>query len=135
MSVQLQKNALDLGIVTCNETAMWAFYCEVLGLPPAGDVVLAGVGRVRKLQCGDSVIKMFVPSKPPAESASRGGYAAASGYRYCSLTVRNLDEIVGACRDAGHRVAVPPVELRPGTFVAMVEDPDGNTIELFEVRQ
>ena len=42
----------------------------------------------------------------------------------------NLDETVEACRGFGAKIAVEPRALRPGVRMAMVEDPDGNTVEL-----
>lgn len=134
MTVHLQKRALDLGIVTRNESAMWEFYSGLLGLPSAGEVTIPGVGRIRKLQCGESLIKMLVPVVPPPVEVQRGGYAAATGYRYCTLSVSGLTDLVAGCRKAGHVISVEPRELRPGTWAAMVEDPDGNTVELFETR-
>lgn len=132
--MNLQKNALDLGIVTCNEAAMLEFYRDVLELPVSGEVPVSGVGVIKKLQCGDSVIKLLVLASPPAADCattrSENGFAGAVGYRYCTLTVRDLERVVDRCRAAGRRIAVDIVSPRPGMSAAMVEDPDGNTVEL-----
>lgn len=133
--MKLQKPALDLGIVTVNAAAMLHFYADTLGLPSAGTVPIAGVGTLNKLQCGDSVIKLLALAlaQPPAGAAGRGGYAAATGYRYCTLTIADLDAVVERCRAAGYTVAVEIVSPRPGLRAAMIEDPDGNTVELMEM--
>ena len=44
----------------------------------------------------------------------------------------NLDSLVEQCAAAGCPVPVAPREIRPGTRIAMVEDPDGNWVELLE---
>jgi predicted enzyme related to lactoylglutathione lyase len=36
------------------------------------------------------------------------------------------------CRSAGYTVAVEPKDVRPGVRISMIEDPDGNWIELLE---
>jgi predicted enzyme related to lactoylglutathione lyase len=47
-----------------------------------------------------------------------------------TFALTNLDETVEACREFGAKILVPPRALRPGVRMAMVEDPDGNTVEL-----
>jgi catechol 2,3-dioxygenase-like lactoylglutathione lyase family enzyme len=127
--MKLQKQALDIGIVTVNVAAMLHFYADTLGLPAAGEVAVPG-GIVHKLQCGDSLIKLLALTQAPAGECHRGGFAAATGYRYCTLTVADLDAAVERCRAAGCTIAVEIVSPRPGLRAAMVEDPDGNTVEL-----
>ncbi len=131
MSIQLSKQCLDIGVVTANAEAALAFYCDTLGLELAATIPVPG-GVVRRLKCGDSVIKLLILDKPPEHAVQGGGYAAATGFRYCTLSVKNMDELAEKCRIAGYRIAVKPFQLRPGVRVAMVEDPDGNTIEFMQ---
>ena len=42
----------------------------------------------------------------------------------------NLDELVAAAGDAGYKVVVGRTEIRPGISIAIIEDPDGNWVEL-----
>jgi glyoxylase I family protein len=58
-----------------------------------------------------------------------GGIVGANGYRYWTISVSNLDEIAAKCEAAGYKIAVPVTTIRPGTAIAMVEDPDGNWVE------
>jgi catechol 2,3-dioxygenase-like lactoylglutathione lyase family enzyme len=37
---------------------------------------------------------------------------------------------VADCEAAGYKIAVPTTELRPGITIAIIEDPDGNWVEL-----
>ena len=131
MSVQLNRMSLDLGIVSADGAAALAFYCDTLGLALATEISVPG-GAVKKIKCGDSFIKIFVPDQPPTHLVQRGGLAAATGYRYCTLSIRNVDAVVQKCREAGYRIAVDVRELRPGVKVALIEDPDGNTVELMQ---
>ena len=67
-----------------------------------------------------------------AEFLSPWLQAQATGYRYWTISVSNLSELVQQCEAAGVTVAVPITELRPGITIAIVEDPDGNWVELLE---
>jgi predicted enzyme related to lactoylglutathione lyase len=46
--------------------------------------------------------------------------------------VSNIDEVVGAAGGAGVEVRVPVTELMPGTKIAILADPDGNSVELLQ---
>jgi catechol 2,3-dioxygenase-like lactoylglutathione lyase family enzyme len=128
MTIKLTKDSIDLGIVTTNPEAMIAFYRDVLGFEDGGQMPLGG-GSMTRLMCGTSVIKLVTNAKPPAETAPPGGIGGATGYRYWTISVANLPEIVDACEKAGHKVVVPMREIRPGTAIAIIEDPDGNWVE------
>ena len=128
MGVQLTKQAIDLGIVTTNGPAMLAFYRDVLGFKYLREMPMPGGGLMHQMLCGDSMIKVVVLDKVPAPAAP-GGPQGGSGYRYWTITVSNIGELLQACADAGHKVVMKERELRPGVKIAMVEDPDGNWVE------
>lgn len=129
MGVQLTKQAIDLGIVTANGAAMLPFYRDVLGFKVLREMPMpGGAGVMHQMQCGDSLIKLVVLPQVPA-TAAPGGIQGASGYRYWTMTVSNLAEVVQAVAAAGHKVVMKERELRPGVKIAMVEDPDGNWVE------
>jgi catechol 2,3-dioxygenase-like lactoylglutathione lyase family enzyme len=134
MPIQVTKDSIDLGIVTTNGPAMLAFYRDVVGLPHAADMPMPGGGTMHRLTCGTSVIKLVVPPRAPAGKAAPGGLAGATGLRYWTVTVSNLDAVVAAAQAAGHSVPVPRRAVRPGVEIAMIEDPDGNWLELLEAR-
>ncbi|SNR65401.1 VOC family protein [Blastococcus mobilis] len=129
MTVELTKDSIDLGVVTKDPAACLAFYRDVLGLKDLGESPMPG-GTMHRLGCGTSVIKLISPRKPPAAEAPPGGLRGGTGYRYWTISVSNLPEVVAAAESAGHPVVVPPTELRPGVSIAMIEDPDGNWVEL-----
>ena len=128
MSVNLTKDSIDLGIVTNDAAASIAFYRDVLGFEDLGEFPMPG-GVMRRLQCGTSTIKIVALKRAPAGTAPPGGIGGGTGYRYWTISVSNLAEIVAACEAAGAKVAIPITELRPGVTIAMVEDPDGNWVE------
>ncbi|MBL6620030.1 MAG: VOC family protein [Ilumatobacteraceae bacterium] len=128
------QRAIDLGIVVRDAEAALGFYRDVLGLVDEGSMPMpvgAG-GTMHRLRCGDSLIKLVAFDENPDAKAPRGGIPGASGYRYFTIHVVNIDEIAEACRSAGVRVVVEPVEIRPGVRIALINDPDGNTVEFVE---
>ena len=92
-----------------------------------------GGGTMYRLGCGTSTIKIVHHDKVPEAAAPRGGIAGATGYRYWTISVSNLQEITDACAATGRKVVVPPREIRPGTSISIVEDPDGNWVEFLQV--
>ncbi len=132
MGVQLTKDSIDLGIVTSDADRALAFYRDTLGLEVEGEMPMPGGGVMHRLRCGTSLIKIVVNGRQPAATAPPGGIGGATGYRYWTMSVSNLEEIVKACSDAGYKVAIPVTEVRPGVRIAMVEDPDGNWVEFLE---
>jgi len=128
MGVNLVKDSIDLGIVTNNQEAMVGFYRDVLGFKDAGTTPIPG-GVMHRLMCGTSSIKVVAMKRPPELSAPPGGLGGGTGYRYWTITVSNLTEIVAACEAAGAKIAIPVTELAPGITIAIVEDPDGNWVE------
>jgi glyoxylase I family protein len=131
MGVKPAKDSIDLGIVTANPEAMIAFYRDVLGFEDQGDLAMPG-GGLRRLGCGTSSIKIVSLKRDPPATAPPGGIGGATGYRYFTITVTNLDEIVAACEAAGAAIAIPTREIVPGHRVAIIEDPDGNWVEFLE---
>jgi len=133
MGIQLGKQAIDLGIVTTNGEAMLAFYRDVLGFKYLRDMPMpGGSGTMHQLMCGDSMIKIVVLPSTPAVAAP-GGIQGATGYRYWTITVTNMAELLAACADKGHKIIMKERELRPGVRIGMVADPDGNWVEFLAI--
>lgn len=133
MGVELTKNSIDLGIVTNNGEAALKFYRDTLGFKHEGDMPMPGGGTMHRLLCGESLIKLVVPEKPPRAEAPPGGLRGATGYRYWTISVSNLANVLQQCKTAGYNIPVPETEIRPGVKIAMVEDPDGNWVELLNI--
>lgn len=130
MTAKLAKPALDLGVVTGDIARALAFYQDTLGFAKDSEVAFPGVGTLHRLRVGESFFKLLAPQSPPTARNPGGGITGGVGLRYVTFQLTNLDETVEACRRSGAKVAVEPRPLRPGVRMAMVEDPDGNTVEL-----
>lgn len=130
MKIRLAKRGLDLGIVVCDPERSLAFYRDLLGLEDQGSVDLPGGISTHRLGCGDSVVKLVTLEKGPRAAAAPGGISGANGYRYWTLCVENLDEIADAIDAAGYDILIRPYTPQPGLKVCILEDPEGNWVEL-----
>ena len=133
MAIELVKDSIDLGIVVRDPEASLQFYRDTLGLHYQGEMAMPGGSVMHRLLCGTSLIKLVVHAETPEAAAAPGGLAGASGYRYWTITVSNLDALTESCESAGYKIAVKPREIRAGIKIAMIEDPDGNWVELLEI--
>ena len=129
MGADLKKGAIDLGICVSDIDASLAFYRDLLGLPFQRTMPAPGGSTIHFLQCGDTNIKLWEVAKPPAP-AFQGGFHEMAGFRYLTITVGNIEEVVADAEKAGVRFIVPLTELMPGIRIAILADPDGNPIEL-----
>lgn len=114
MGIKLTKDSIDLGIVTRNRAEMVAFYRDVLGFDDLGESQSI-VGTMHRLVCGTSAIKLVTPPEPPAADAPSGGIGVATGYRYWTISVPDLAEVLSACEAAGRPVVLRPTVARPGS--------------------
>ncbi len=133
MPVKLAKDSIDLGIIARDGPAMVTFYRDVLGFIEEPQTPFPGGGVMHRLRCGTSLIKVVVPKEAPKLSPAPGPIPAASGYRYWTMIVSNLEEIVATCQKAGRKLPVPITQVRPGVRIAIVEDPDGNLVEFVDM--
>jgi catechol 2,3-dioxygenase-like lactoylglutathione lyase family enzyme len=129
MTVQLTKDSIDLGIHVKDPEKSLAFYRDTLGFEQVGEMDMPGGMHMWRLMCGTSMIKLVNSERGPKAENPAGGIIGANGYRYWTISVSNLDEIAAKCAAAGYKLAIPVTEIRPGTSIAMVEDPDGNWVE------
>lgn len=131
MGVKLTKDSIDLGIVVADGEKALAFYRDTLGFEHVGDLPMGGGTTMHRLMCGTSLIKVISGSNPSAKAAP-GGIQGGFGYRYWTISVSNINDVVKACEDGGYKVAVGVREFRPGVTIAIVEDPDGNWVEFLQ---
>ena len=131
MGVKLTKDSIDLGIVVSDGEAALKFYRDTLGFEHVSDMPMGGGSTMHRLMCGTSLIKVISGSNPPAKAAP-GGIQGATGYRYWTISVSNINDVVAACEAGGYKVAVGVREFRPGVTIAIVEDPDGNWVEFLQ---
>jgi catechol 2,3-dioxygenase-like lactoylglutathione lyase family enzyme len=129
VAIELKKRAIDLGICCSDIEKSLAFYRDLLGLPYDRKMPAPGGSTIHFLQCGDTNIKLWEVSSPPAP-AFTGGFHEMAGFRYLTITVGNIEEVVADAEQAGVKLLVPLTELMPGVRIAILTDPDGNPVEL-----
>lgn len=132
--MDVTKPGIDLGVLVHDIEGCLKFYCEDLGLPKVAELPFPGNRTMHRIQIGDTVLKLMQYHDGPPPAGPRG-LAAQSGIRYFTISVRDLPKVVQDLEAKGHTFAVPLRESRPGVWIAMLEDPDGNTVELLEARE
>ena len=133
MSNTFTKAGFDLGMVTTKGDEMLAFYRDVIGLEFEATISMEalGVAAMHRLWANESLLKIVVPTKDVAAGAD-GGMMGATGMRYFTLAVADVQAALDACVAADAVIIWDRREARPGVVVGMVEDPDGNWGEFIE---
>lgn len=121
---------LETGIVS-RDRALVDFYAEVFGLEIIEPDVYP-TGQLHRLAIPGGFVKVFVPNEPPAPAPATERFTDLTGIRYFTARVDDLDGVVERATTRGGSVVMPAFELRPGVRLAIIRDPDGNTIEIAE---
>ena len=130
--MELARDAVDIGVYVRDIDACLRFYCEGLGLPKVGELEFPG-GRVQhRIAVGDSLLKLMQFPDGEAPPAGPPGRMAQSGIRYITIAVRDLSALVRELEGKGLSFVVPPRPSPSGATIAMLEDPEGNTVELLQ---
>jgi len=130
MAVELTRQSLELGIVTENPDAMVAFYRDTLGFEFERSWDMPSGGTMYRLKLGDNIIKILKMQNTPPATAPGGGVAGATGYRYWTIFVADMEKALSDVEKDGHTVVMPPTDIGPGVRMSFVADPDGNWLEL-----
>ena len=120
---------VELGIVSASD-GLVAFYRDVFGLNELEARDLP-TGMVHRLGNSDAIVKVMVPRdapSPPLPPAPQ--FWDRAGLQYFTLWIDDLDAVIERCAGAGGEVVLGPLELRPGVRTVLMQDPDGNTIEV-----
>ncbi|MEM7364584.1 MAG: VOC family protein [Pseudomonadota bacterium] len=132
MAVNIADEGIEIGIVTRDAGPMVRFYRDILGLEFEREVQMANGVHQTRFKCGGNIIKLVVYASEPPADAPPGGAVGATGYRYWTIPVTNIEEAVGACEAAGCTIPVPVRTIQEGARIAMIEDPDGNWVNLLQ---
>jgi catechol 2,3-dioxygenase-like lactoylglutathione lyase family enzyme len=130
--VKVAKDSIDLGIVVSDAAKALAFYRDALGLEQVGEQPMGGAGKMYRLQCGATHLKVIHFDKTPAGRAAPGGPMEALGLRYLTIHVPDIKGLFERLETKGIKPFMPITEIRPGVRIAMVSDPDGNTVEFLQ---
>ncbi len=123
------KDAVDIGLFVSNIQASLDFYQGLLGLEKTEELDTP-FGTLHRLRLGQSDIKLIDPKRVPPAGAI--GIGEQLGIRYMTFVVRDLKGLCEELRGRGVEFTVAETEIRPGTRIAMVKDPDGNIVEFVE---
>ena len=130
--INFTSDAIDIGMVTRNDIEMLSFYQNVLGLIKDTEIPFPGLGVVNKLSFGSGYIKILVLDENPSNTNPTGDFSTSNGIRYITINLSNLDEILDSCKLNDVNIVNSGVIIRPGVTVAIIQDPDGNLIELMQ---
>ena len=120
----------EVGIVSADRTIV-DFLAEVFGLderPPMENPA----GTLHRLESPGAVIKVMVPSEPPKPRRGRTVPRGEGNPVPHDVGQRFRRRASSAARRGGGSVLHGPFEYEPGTRLAVIADPDGNTIEVLE---
>lgn len=123
------KDSLDIGVIVSDIKASLNFYRDILGLQFVGSVPV-WFGTMHRLRFGTSDFKLIEPKAVPPRGAA--GLENQLGFRYVTFVVKDLS---GLCSELGNRgveFTLTETQIRPGSRIAMVKDPDGNIVEFVE---
>ncbi|HUA34435.1 MAG TPA: VOC family protein [Candidatus Binataceae bacterium] len=129
--MQVSKDSIDLGIVITDEKAALAFYRDGLGMESEGELPLPN-GRMYRLKCGTTIIKLVKLERTPTAKPEAGGPMRGLGFRYFTISVPDIRGLMAQLEAKGIKATVPVTEFRPGVTIAMVADPEGNTVEFLQ---
>lgn len=138
---------MEMGLTVRDLPRMLAFYQQAFGFTIAADVTVPaekavvaalsrGAYRVVRLQTpwGER-IKLLAPEIAPAERPEPTDHILdRHEAMYLTFIVDDLRAVVARVVAAGGTLMTgdEPVEVRPGTFLAFLRDPEGHIVEIVE---
>jgi catechol 2,3-dioxygenase-like lactoylglutathione lyase family enzyme len=129
MALKPAKDSVDIGIFVSDIKKSLEFYQGTLGLEKTEELA-TGFGTLHRLRFGTSDVKLMDPKKVPPVGAI--GLEKQLGIRYLTFVIRDLSGLCAELKGKGVEFTIPETQIRPGTRIAMVKDPDGNIIEFVE---
>jgi catechol 2,3-dioxygenase-like lactoylglutathione lyase family enzyme len=129
MLLKPAKDSVDIGIFVSDIKKSLDFYQGILGLEKTEEVQ-TGFGTLHRLRYGTSDVKLMDPKKVPPAGVI--GLEKQLGIRYLTFVIRDLSDLCAVLKQKGVEFTIPETQIRPGTRIAMVKDPDGNIIEFVE---
>ena len=123
------KNAIDIGVLVSDIDASLTFYVDILGLEKVQEMPLP-FGTMHRLAFGNSFVKLVDPHDIPVGKSPL--LEGNLGFRYLTFQISNMDELCDELKAKNVEFSVEKKEYMPGVTIAMVKDPDGNTVEFVE---
>ena len=121
-------HSLEVGYVSA-DAHLVAFYETVLGLTALEPMVFP-VGTLHRLEIPGGLLKVLVPADTPATAPDTGPFTDTQGLRYITVRVDDLDGVLARAIEEGGTIVLEPMDLGGGSRLAILRDPDGNTVEV-----
>jgi predicted enzyme related to lactoylglutathione lyase len=118
----------EVGFVSAS-TDQVRFLKEVFDLEIA-DEIPVGPGVLYRFKAPGAAIKVMVPNQAPKPLERADPFYSATGLRYLTLHVDDMEAVLERVPTRGGRVRRGPRELSPGVQFAIIEDADGNPLEV-----
>lgn len=137
---------IEIGICCSDLDKLRKFYVDVLGCTPINEIevpteksrpaALAESGyKVARLQTpwGER-LKLLQPATAPENVPAKEWILNRRGLAYITFIVDDLKAIIARLKAAGvvFLTGTDRVEVRPGTFLSFIRDPEGNVLEFVE---
>lgn len=137
---------IEIGICCADLDSLRDFYIDVLGCAPVSDLqvppdkaLAAGMAedgyRVARIQTpwGER-LKLIQPIRAAEGDAPDPWILARRGIAYVTFIVDDLEGMINRLKQAGAAFlsGEAPVEVRPGTYLSFIRDPEGNVLEFVE---
>jgi catechol 2,3-dioxygenase-like lactoylglutathione lyase family enzyme len=133
--VPVASNGVQTGIVPRDLQASLRFYRDVLGFEYLGPLPVIEGRVLHRFAVDGGILKLLergAAEPAPVAVSPTGPFQTATGIRWITIRVDDLDAYVERCREQTIQVGI--TEIRPGVRFVIVEDPDGNAVELVEHR-
>lgn len=144
---EFARTTIDVGLVVSNAQKSADFYTKAIGFTeiegfdvPAGMAKDSGLTdghavhvRVLVLGKGDTAtkIKLLEFKGVPSKKVDNAFIHSSFGLRYLTIWINDTTAAVERCRKQGVKlVAKSPVALPDDLYLTVVNDPDGNIVEL-----
>lgn len=121
---------LRVALTTAHYERLVRFYCEGLGIDPAGSWSNDG-GRAIMLQMGSATLELFDEAQAQAIDRIEAGQRLSGQVRF-ALQVPDLNRAMERLLAHGATLVHPPVITPWGDHNVRLQDPDGTQITLFE---
>ena len=115
--------------LVCRDSSMLDFFAEVFEMTPEAPLETE-IGVMHRFSGGEYVLKLILPPDQPSLAARPGSRYSTTGVSHFTFFVNDVDAAIERAVARGATVVRGPWELRPGVRFAVMEDPEGNTIEL-----
>ena len=137
---------MEIGLAVRDLKAMRAFYENALGLTFVSEIHVPGPKAEAAAMCREGYtvvrlqtqkgerIKLLCPDRLPEAKAETGLILERAGSSYLTFIVDDLQALLDRLVAHGAESMTGPsaIEVRPGTWLAFVSDPEGHILEVVQ---